>query len=511
MSRTGRSLDALQRLPRLLRQARRRRSRRPFAELLTQASWLCLQLGQCDAGLEFVTRALDLWGGLDDIGGEALTRAICSWLLDELGLIDEAFVEAEAAVALAEKTDDTDLLAFAYNCKASALALCRQDGVGMPLFERALEMTDAAKNPSAYALYLANIAFSHVSKAELAEAGGRAEEGREHRRRSMDFTRRAIETAEAGGDLWVLRLALCNGAEYAANLGWFDLAQDYLDRCANLPGKTGFRERIHFLYTKGDMLTRLGALSDALPICVEAAALARQGSHADSKTHTLLRLANIEAALGLFEQALEHFRAYHDAYVWHMGEMTRRRAVIAEVQLDAKRLRRQVEDYAHQAAHDPLTGLKNRRKFEEAIAALKGKPYALGILDLDRFKAINDTFSHLVGDAVLQRVAAMLEADAAGWQVYRLGGEEFALLLPRATLEAARDIAEALRQRIAEAQWGDLARGLNVTISLGLAESVGLTASEIMAIADKRLYLAKSRGRNCVVSDDIIDPMSRSA
>lgn len=510
MSRSGRSSEALLRLPRLLRQARRRRDRRPFAELFTQASWLCLQLGQCDAGLECVTKAMDLWVGLGDIGGEALARSICSWLLDELGLIDEAFVEAEAAVALAERTDEVELQAFAYNCKASALALCRQDGVGMPLFERALDMTDVEKNPSAAALYLSNIAFSHVSKAELAEAGGRPEEGRNFRRKSMDFTRRAIETAETSGDLWVLRLALCNGAEYAANLGWFDLAQDYLDRCANLPGKVGFRERIHFLYTKGDVLTRLGSLNEALPICVEAAALAQQNSHADIKSHTLLRLANIEAALGLFEQALEHFRAYHDAYVWQMGEMTRRRAVIAEVQLDAKRLRRQVEDYAHQAAHDPLTGLKNRRKFEEAIAALDGVPYALGILDLDRFKAINDSHSHMVGDAVLQRVAAILD-QGADWQAYRLGGEEFALLLPRVPLAEAQAVAEELRACIAAAQWGDLAKNLRVTISLGLAESADLTAAQIMALADKRLYLAKSRGRNRVVSDDLFDPLSRSA
>jgi diguanylate cyclase (GGDEF)-like protein len=381
----------------------------------------------------------------------------------------------------------------------------------MPLFERALALIDPEENPTAAALYLANIAFSFVSKAELAEAGGKVEEGHAHRRRAIEYTCRAIETAEGCGDLWTLRLAFCNGAEYAADLGWFDVAQDYLDRCERLSGETGFRERIHFLFTKGDILRRLGAVHEALPLCAEAAALGEKSKNADIRCQTLRRLADVEADLGLFEQALEHFRAFHDASTWQMGELTRRRSIIAEVQQDAERLRREVEDYAHKAAHDPLTGLKNRRKFEEAVTALGDAPYVLGIVDLDRFKSINDSYSHLVGDAVLQRVAEMLEGPDFSWQAFRFGGEEFALLLPRATMDDARAAGEQLRRTISGALWSDLGEGLNVTISLGLAERAERDRSVVMAEADKRLYMAKSRGRNRVVSDDLADAVSRSA
>lgn len=511
MSRTGRSVEAFQRVPKLLRQARRRRDGHPFAELLTQASWLCLQLGYPDAGIEFVIAARQRWAALGDVAGQARAQAISSWLLNEVGLVDEGFVEAEAALELASQVECKDLLAFAYNCKATALALCRQDGLGMQLFERALALTDPQESPSAAALYLANIGFSYVSKAELAEAGGKVEEGHAHRRRAIEYTRSAIEAAEGCGDLWTLRLAFCNGAEYAADLGWFDVAQDYLDRCEQLPGETGFRERIHFLFTKGDILRRLGSVHEALPLCAEAAALGEKSNNADIRSQTLRRLADVEADLGLFEQALEHFRAFHDASTWQMGELTRRRSIIAEVQQDSQRLRREVEDYAHKAAHDPLTGLKNRRKFEEAVTALGEAPYVLGIVDLDRFKSINDSYSHLVGDAVLQRVAGMLESADFGWQAYRFGGEEFVLLMPRATMDDARAAGEQLRRKISGALWGDLGQGLNVTISMGLAARGERDRSLVMAEADRRLYAAKSRGRNCVVSDDLIDPASRSA
>jgi diguanylate cyclase (GGDEF)-like protein len=278
-----------------------------------------------------------------------------------------------------------------------------------------------------------------------------------------------------------------------------------------LSGETGFRERIHFLFTKGDILRRLGAVHEALPLCAEAAALGEKSKNADIRCQTLRRLADVEADLGLFEQALEHFRAFHDASTWQMGELTRRRSIIAEVQQDAERLRREVEDYAHKAAHDPLTGLKNRRKFEEAVTALGDAPYVLGIVDLDRFKSINDSYSHLVGDAVLQRVAEMLEGPDFSWQAFRFGGEEFALLLPRATMDDARAAGEQLRRTISGALWSDLGEGLNVTISLGLAERAERDRSVVMAEADKRLYMAKSRGRNRVVSDDLADAVSRSA
>lgn len=511
MSRTGRSVEAFRRVPRLLRQARRRGDRRLLAELLTQASWLCLQLGHPDAGIEFIIKARQRWTVLGDSAGQAKAQAIGSWLLNEVGLIDEGFVEAEAALDLASQTEDRDLLAFAYNCKATALALCRQDGLGMPLFERALALTNPDENPAAAALYLANIAFSFISKAEMAEAGGKAEEGHAHRSRAIEYTRRAIEAAEGCGDLWTLRLAFCNGAEYVADLGWFDVAQDYLDRCEQLPGETGFRERIHFLLAKCDILRRLGSVHEALPLCAEAAALGEKSNNADIRSQTLRLLADVEADLGLFEQALQHFRAFHDASTWQMGELTRRRSIIAEVQQDSERLRREVEDYAHKAAHDPLTGLKNRRKFEEAVTALGDAPYVLGIVDLDRFKSINDSYSHLVGDAVLQRVAGMLEGPDFKWQAFRLGGEEFALLLPRVTMDDARVTAEQLRRKISGALWSDLGPGLDVTISMGLAEGGGRDRVAVMAEADKRLYMAKSRGRNRVVSEDLADPASRSA
>jgi diguanylate cyclase (GGDEF)-like protein len=158
-----------------------------------------------------------------------------------------------------------------------------------------------------------------------------------------------------------------------------------------------------------------------------------------------------------------------------------------------------------QAMHDPMSGAYRRDAFldvfEREIGASKrrGSPLALLIMDLDNFKAINDTHGHLVGDSVIADFAARAMAllrthDTMG----RYGGEEFVVLLPQTGLEAAKDIAERIRSGIAGAATHGVPK---YTVSIGVA-SLGAdqqdTASLIDA-ADKALYQAKRSGKNCVV------------
>jgi diguanylate cyclase (GGDEF)-like protein len=151
--------------------------------------------------------------------------------------------------------------------------------------------------------------------------------------------------------------------------------------------------------------------------------------------------------------------------------------------------------------HDALTNCFNRRIFNErlqALAAAPGHGCVLLLLDIDRFKAINDQHGHLVGDRVITQVAATLgrhlRADTA---LFRYGGEEFAILLPGPDLEAAAGLAERLRRDV-EAEVG----AVPVTISIGVAEwrpgSGPLQAA--LDEADRRLYAAKRGGRNRVVA-----------
>lgn len=160
------------------------------------------------------------------------------------------------------------------------------------------------------------------------------------------------------------------------------------------------------------------------------------------------------------------------------------------------------------ALTDPLTGLPNRRALFEAAEKLaehskylKGDPVSVLVFDLDHFKRINDTFGHRLGDRVLQLFAHIL-ADklTAGSIIGRLGGEEFAAVLPGADLETAARTAEAVRIRFAES--AEVLDGVPVagTVSVGAAchHDIDCDLKTLFHLADGALYAAKSSGRNRV-------------
>lgn len=177
--------------------------------------------------------------------------------------------------------------------------------------------------------------------------------------------------------------------------------------------------------------------------------------------------------------------------------------------LEAERVRLLAEANARLAVlatTDPLTGLANRRAFDEALAresalAARGRrPLALTILDVDHFKAFNDAFGHPAGDEVLGRVAAVVRGCCRGTDVVaRLGGEEFAVLLPGTDLPGGVALAERVRLAVAAGPWplGP------VTVSVGVAahDAASGGAAELVRAADREMYRAKRGGRNQVASE----------
>lgn len=166
-----------------------------------------------------------------------------------------------------------------------------------------------------------------------------------------------------------------------------------------------------------------------------------------------------------------------------------------------------------QANHDPLTGLLNRKtlqtRLEHAIQTTTyGKsPASLLCIDLDNFKRINDSHGHQVGDDVLVKLAKLLQQYVNGHlctkrsKLFRIGGEEFLLLLQNKDMEQASVIAEELRQRIASHPL--LPEGDSVTASIGVSEyKKGSTWTQWMNHADYTMYHAKDAGRNCVMAHE---------
>ncbi|MGZ9809009.1 diguanylate cyclase [Pseudoroseicyclus sp. H15] len=160
------------------------------------------------------------------------------------------------------------------------------------------------------------------------------------------------------------------------------------------------------------------------------------------------------------------------------------------------------------ADHDPLTGSLNRRGLDRRLAALtesEAQGTALLLVDLDRFKQINDRYGHVVGDEVLVQVAATLErALRPGDLVARIGGEEFSILLQDVTEGVASRVAERLRQTIEETVVMAGGVRVEVTASIGGAFfGASLPAlGEAMPMVDRRLYAAKAGGRNRTVMSE---------
>jgi diguanylate cyclase len=159
-----------------------------------------------------------------------------------------------------------------------------------------------------------------------------------------------------------------------------------------------------------------------------------------------------------------------------------------------------------EALLDSLTGLKNRRGLERAIEDLLREPdgllgSALLLADIDHFKVVNDTYGHVLGDKVIRAVAHVLRSSIKGRDVAaRLGGEEFAILLPQTSLNGAAAVAEQIRGTVAQGRIcrpdGNESIG-QVTLSVGVAVAkVGDTLEALLERADAAMYTAKRGGRN---------------
>jgi two-component system, cell cycle response regulator len=165
-----------------------------------------------------------------------------------------------------------------------------------------------------------------------------------------------------------------------------------------------------------------------------------------------------------------------------------------------------------QATRDPLTGLSNRRYFQNefrrsfSIASRYGRCFSLLILDIDFFKKVNDTYGHDVGDQVLRAVAEVVLKHVRGQDIAaRLGGEEFVMLLPDTPINGAAVVAERIRYAVENHNFNAAGCLHQITVSIGVGEypSSSTSPDDVIKRADESLYRAKTSGRNrvCVASD----------
>jgi two-component system cell cycle response regulator len=196
------------------------------------------------------------------------------------------------------------------------------------------------------------------------------------------------------------------------------------------------------------------------------------------------------------------------------AEVIHRSAVLLQAKLEADALRRTVETGLEAAITDPLTGLFNRRYAIPHLSRLSEesrkseRQFAIMALDLDHFKAINDTYGHAAGDDILRQVAQRLQGNLRAVDLLaRIGGEEFLVAIPNSDVVHARTAAERLCNLIGDTPFfiGENHEEVTITVSVGVSLSGGEDAAEVMEdledlvnAADVALYAAKNGGRNKV-------------
>lgn len=203
------------------------------------------------------------------------------------------------------------------------------------------------------------------------------------------------------------------------------------------------------------------------------------------------------------------------AVVAAMVERTRRAEMeLASSMDEIGRLRQDLESARDDASRDKLTGLPNRRALDERLADIdrRGASCAIAICDIDRFKRINDTHGHGVGDRVITSVGQVIAKACAGQMVGRWGGEEFMVVMEGVSAAEGAEIVDAARDILSRKSFklreSDEPLG-QVTFSAGVAVERG--TAESARVADERLYIAKQGGRNRVVHDQRASDMPVAA
>lgn len=252
------------------------------------------------------------------------------------------------------------------------------------------------------------------------------------------------------------------------------------------PQRSQFRETLDTL------------LHDEVVSHVELPMLAQNGS---------LILVELDSNPLWWDGEREYLWVLHDISEQKERETRRNEALFLELLQDISEKDKFAQEMLRRATTDPLTGAHNRARFDERLAEelehvnRHKNPLSLMLLDIDKFKPINDTYGHQAGDRVLIELTRLIKGQLRSIDLFaRWGGEEFAILAPNTADSGAHCLAEKVRFAVEQ---HDFAQVGQVTISLGIAQyRSGESAGQLLRRADTALYQAKEQGRNRVISGD---------
>ena len=469
-------------------------------------------------GLAAGLTAVELSRAAGDLATEACARSSVARILLVTGETEEAVKESHRALAVADSSGDLAARMKALTTIGTVCWSINNFDLSLAYCERAAETARMIGDKVAGGALMDTMACVYVGYAEAARADGDAAGAIEMYTRAAELSRKAMLAARSNGHRRYESTALANLAESLAAVGQEQEALRLLESWQTDPELDTAYTITHHLDTRGGICMSLGRYEQAAELFAAALAAA-EGKHAQMCYHE--HLAEAYERSGDLARALENYKAFHALFEQIVSESAQRSARVAAVRWETaeaksaaeqervraetlsntnRELIRRTEDLLQQSHEDPLTGLANRRAMERSLEAGLGSR-TIALLDVDHFKHVNDTFSHLVGDEVLRQLGRILtEGCGAGDEAVRYGGEEFAILFHGLDEQAGWVAGERVRLAVEGFDWGSLAPGLVVTVSVGVAHGAEAgSMAEVLALADQRLYTAKRSGRNRVI------------
>lgn len=467
-----------------------------------------------DVGLQ----AVRLWHELGDLAGESSARSNIARVLILTGDLTESLDEGLIALELADLSGELRPRQLALTAIGIVHLCLRQYELSMEYCERAAETARLLGDVAVHGSLIDTIACVLMGQAYAAREEGDEPAALTYAELAISRAREAMETGRRAGHRYFQGNALGNLAEMLAFVGRPQEALEMMDTFEIDPALDSVSTVTHHLDTRGCIYLALEDYDQAARFFAEALELSAGNNAAMSYCE---HLSEAYEKNGDYRAALEYHKRFHTLFTLVASEAAQRSAGIAAIRLEtaraqdyAMRERERAEDLYHsnleltrhaenllqQSLEDPLTGLANRRLLDRLLET-EGSRYSIALIDVDHFKRVNDTYSHQIGDEVLRQLGALLlESGRPADHAARYGGEEFALLLSDADERVGADIAERIRAMIESFDWTGIAPGLRVTVSIGVtAHHEAGSAAELLAIADRRLYEAKGRGRNRVV------------
>jgi diguanylate cyclase (GGDEF)-like protein len=488
-----------------------------------------LQLDHATA-LDAYARALAAFEAAHDDAGTAKTLRAISFVHDTLGDFASALDCQFKALAIDERTGNESSRAASLRTIGIVHTRSGDMAAGLEFYRRSLALCTANGDAIERGKTLNNIGINLKNLGDLTGAQAALDEAR------GVFVALGLPLHEAA--------TLNNAGLVLERLGDYAGAERTLRDALHLSEVTGYRYGgAHASLCLGKLCLAQGRHDDARAWLEAALDTCRRHGLKPTQYEVHEALADLCERTGNAAAALAHFRQFHalEREVQSEAASDKLRALKIQLELagaqreaELERERQEVLTRANaeldalnvslteanlqktmlldrlerQTFEDALTGIANRRRLDLRLADEFGlalrheRPLAVAMADLDNFKAVNDRFSHAVGDAALRATAKIITGLLRHTDlVARFGGEEFVIVLVETDAEAAMRVCEKLRAAIAGHAWTTIHPGLSLTISIGIcADTTVPTYDRMLALADRNLYSAKASGRNRVVA-----------